>query len=297
VRATRELDDEEVVALGVRISSSPLVLPAFIQDTSVAGNDLADIQLSTPLPSGTIVYFRGYARTSQGTIVYSEPTGARIVPNWLVLLAPGPNSGAVLSDPSPEFVWSSSIINAPPGPWVYNWSVSRSADGATLLTRATSDTTFQLPFALEFNTSYRWEVTAVLQSPVAISVTRSLSFVVVDPAMPRATILHQTFPNPFPSGLRDNACVWFDVAQAAEVSLEVLDLRTNLVKRLFPQSGAPAQLPAGRYGRDAMSTTGCAPEFQWDGTDQRGRRVNAGVYLLRMRAGTRVFVQRMVFRG
>jgi hypothetical protein len=91
--------------------------------------------------------------------------------------------------------------------------------------------------------------------------------------------------------------VWFDIAQTSDVLLEVLDLRTNLVRRLYPSGGSGSQLSPGRYGRDLGSTTGCAPEFSWDGTDQRGRRVTPGVYLLRMRAGGRQFVQRIVFRG
>jgi hypothetical protein len=264
----------------------------------VLASESADIQLTTLLPAGAIVYFRGYARTPSGAIIYSPPTEARAVPQWLTLLSPGAPSGATIEDQSPTFVWSSGAVNAPPGPWIYDFSLSHTAGGSPLVNLSVTDTSHTIPFQLEFSTSYRWAVTARLQAQPATRVSRSSSFVIVDPATPRTTLLHNTFPNPFPSQLRSAACIWFDLSEDAVVTIDVLDLRANHVKRVFPVLVDPGvALEPGRYGREVTGANGCSPEFTWDGTDSFGRRVNPGAYLLRMRAGAKIFHRTMLFRG
>jgi hypothetical protein len=297
VRVVREAGDEVPIALGVRVSLTPLVLSTFVQDTAVQASDQADISLRAPLPSAAVVYFRGYARTPSGGIVYSPPTEARTVPQWLRLVSPGTASGTVIEDQTPSFTWSSAPVSQPPGPWVYQFVLGLTSGGAPLLNFSTSDTSHAIFFPLELNTSYRWSVTAHLAARPSATVLQSSSFVIVDQAVPRSTLLHNTFPNPFPSPLRNAACIWFDLAESAMVTLDVLDIRTNHVRRIFPASGQSARLEAGRYGRQLNSESGCAPEFTWDGTDDSGRRAPQGAYLLRMRAGNRQFVTRLAFRG
>jgi hypothetical protein len=117
---------------------------------------------------------------------------------------------------------------------------------------------------------------------------------------PRTTNLYQNFPNPFPGGGSLSTCVWFDLARTADVLLEVLDIRGNVVRTLVPSSGIPSRQPAGRYGRATGNIPdgfGCDDRFTWDGVASDGRTVPAGVYLLRMRADGTEVTRRMLFLG
>jgi|SRR5687767_8216372 len=117
---------------------------------------------------------------------------------------------------------------------------------------------------------------------------------------PRATLLYQNFPNPFPSEGILATCVWFDLARAADVQIQVLDIRGNVVRALVPSGHRSSQLPAGRYGRgtgDIPNGFGCDGQFLWDGTASDGSLVPSGVYLLRMRADGADMVRRMLFLG
>jgi hypothetical protein len=117
---------------------------------------------------------------------------------------------------------------------------------------------------------------------------------------PRATLLYQNFPNPFPSDGILTTCVWFDLARATDVQLQVLDIRGNVVRTLVPSGTTPARLAAGRYGRgtgDIPNGFGCDGRIIWDGTASDGSLVPAGVYLLRMRADGTDIVRRMLFVG
>ena len=117
---------------------------------------------------------------------------------------------------------------------------------------------------------------------------------------PRATLLFQNFPNPFPSGGLLTTCVWFDLARESDVRIQVLDIRGNIVRTIVPSSTVPGQLPAGRYGRgtgDIPNGFGCDGRFVWDGTASDGSLVPPGVYLLRMRADGVDTARRMLFLG
>lgn len=119
-------------------------------------------------------------------------------------------------------------------------------------------------------------------------------------APPRATLLYQNFPNPFPSGGLLATCFWFDLARDADVRIQVLDIRGNVVRTLAPSSTTPGHFSAGRYGRgtgDIPDGFGCDGRFIWDGTASDGRLVPPGVYLLRMRADGEDVVRRMLFLG
>ncbi len=298
IRTQLALDDSPPVALGVRASTSSLVLDNFVLDTSVLASDTAEIRLTKPLPSGATLYFRSYARTAEGTLIMSFPSPPRMVPRWLTLISPNAPAGAILDEQQPTFTWSSARVSVPPGPWTYDFSIANTAGGPAIFSGTTSDTTFTVPFPLEFNTSYRWAVTARLQDQSAERVTSSSSFVIVDESIPRVTLLYQPFPSPFPSPVVQFACIWFDLAQRSQVTLDVLDIRTNRVRRLYPEGSMMAIfLEPGRYGRAVSPESGCTGEFKWDGTDSNGRRVIPGVYLVRMRAGGREFVKHIVFRG
>ena len=117
---------------------------------------------------------------------------------------------------------------------------------------------------------------------------------------PRATLLYQNFPNPFPSGGILATCFWFDLARETDVHIQVLDIRGNVVRTLVPSPAVAGHLAAGRYGRgtgDIPDGFGCDERFIWDGTASDGRLVPAGVYLLRMRADGADIVRRILFLG
>jgi hypothetical protein len=117
---------------------------------------------------------------------------------------------------------------------------------------------------------------------------------------PLTTTLYQNFPNPFPAGASLVTCIWFDLARPAEVLIQVLDIRGNVVRTLVPSLGLPSELTSGRYGRatgDLPDGFGCDDRLTWDGVASDGRLVPAGVYLLRMRAGGAEVVRRMLFLG
>ncbi|MGH7699608.1 MAG: hypothetical protein ACREMJ_03685 [Gemmatimonadales bacterium] len=115
--------------------------------------------------------------------------------------------------------------------------------------------------------------------------------------LPRATLLYQNFPNPFPAEGQEATCLSFDVSATGAVELEILDLRGNLVRRLIPSPDFPGLLPAGRYGRGGSGGATCDPRLTWDGSTSDGRIVPPGIYLMMLEASGRRFFRRIVFRG
>jgi hypothetical protein len=88
-----------------------------------------------------------------------------------------------------------------------------------------------------------------------------------------ALTVSRPFPNPFAAATR----VSFVLIRAAPVTVSVFDLRGRLVKTLMEREQDP-----GTY------------EILWDGTTGSGARAPMGVYLLRLRAGSRERVQKVV---
>lgn len=83
----------------------------------------------------------------------------------------------------------------------------------------------------------------------------------------------QAFPNPF----RPSVSLRFSIPVAGSVSVSVVDAMGREVKRV-----ADGWMPAGAH------------EMKWDGRDERGSRVPAGVYFLRAAIGASVTTQRVV---
>ena len=115
--------------------------------------------------------------------------------------------------------------------------------------------------------------------------------------VPPTTLLYQNFPNPFPAMGTDSTCLSFDLATAADVELDILDLRGTLVRRIVPAPGVGPRLDPGRYGRSATGGAPCDARFTWDGRAADGRLVPAGGYVYKLRAGGVVQFRRIVFRG
>ena len=76
-------------------------------------------------------------------------------------------------------------------------------------------------------------------------------------------------PRNLGAGKDGASSIGFDLPQKALVSLGVYDVRGRLVRTLVHGSQ-----PAGTH------------EVMWDGVDNSGRKVSAGVYLYRFRAGS-----------
>ena len=257
------------------------------------------IQITRPLPSEATVYWRVFARSSLGTQAVSSSSGARVVPPWLTLVTPNSALGDGFSIRRPLLVWKSAPVTAATGAWRYDLEVlgaGRAELGVTNL----RDTTYRPSTDLQANTSYRWNVRAYLPNGDNVRVYSQGTFLITDPPLPTTTLLYQNFPNPFPSAAAFSTCFWFDVGEGgADVALDVLDLRGNLVKQIVPASDGVRRFGGGRYGRGSPGASStCDYRFVWDGTATDGRTVAPGVYLARFRANNGVpTFRRIVFQG
>ena len=87
--------------------------------------------------------------------------------------------------------------------------------------------------------------------------------------------LYQNYPNPMADG---STSIRFDLpGTAANLTLEIYDLRGALVRRLYSGS-----LPAGSF------------VFAWDGQDARHSPVSSGMYFSRLRSDEVDLIRKMV---
>jgi predicted outer membrane repeat protein len=93
------------------------------------------------------------------------------------------------------------------------------------------------------------------------------------PELPRQFALQPCYPNPF----NPTTTIAYDLPRPADVSLKIFDLAGRLVRVLVDE-------PAVAAGRHTV---------EWNGRDDRGRSVAAGVYLARLKAGDFSQVRRM----
>lgn len=268
-----------------------------ILDTTVFSAP-ASIRLPRPLPDDTPLYWRATARTGSGLEIASATAGPRVTIPWLALVSPDEPNGTTIGNRQPRLVWSAGTVDSPPGPRRFRVEVLNAGTRQVVAFQTTADTSVVLPVPLEANTPYRWRVTARFGPLDSVTVESRATFVVIDSDAPLATLLYQTFPNPFPTSAAQSACIWFDLHEPTSVTLAIHDLRGALVRRLIPSNGLGSPLPAGRYGRQAgWGENGCDPRLSWDGRGQDGREVPAGVYLVRLRAGGTETVKKILYRG
>jgi len=237
------------------------------------------------------------ATAASGETATSGVIGPVVVPAWATLTSLSDPAGMVIDTAQPTFRWKPALVSSPPGPLTYDLQVQRAATGVLDFSVAgLTDTSFQLPQPLERNTAYRWVL--VVYAGADTSMIRSQgSFLVVDLGMPTSTLLYQNFPNPFPAAGRDSTCIWFDLALAGSVELDILDLRGNRVRRFVPGPDFPGVLAPGRYGRGSGSGGICDPRLMWDGRTDDGHPLPAGVYLAKLKAPGLLVFKRIVFRG
>lgn len=276
--------------------SSDFVAPLFA-DSTVTGSSVA-IVVPRLLPPQSNVWWRVIVTNAQGTLLTSNATGPVRTSPWLTLLSPNNLNGSTVDTPRPTFSWSSPALHAPAAPWRYLIIVSRSADGVPVLTGTLTDTVYRPFDNLESNTSYRWAVSAVAGTGDSVRVISASSFVIASSNAPIATVLYQNFPNPFPNSRLNATCIWFDLRRQSDISLEILDLRGNHVAKILPGRGLGGTLPPGRYGRVFInSDNGCDDRLSWDGTDDSGRFVRPGVYLIKFTGDGVTEIRKALFRG
>jgi hypothetical protein len=92
-------------------------------------------------------------------------------------------------------------------------------------------------------------------------------------AIPRVTSLHPNAPNPFNPRTR----IAFDLAVGGEVAVEIYGVDGRLVRTLVREHHEP-----GYYTLD------------WNGTDDHGRRLASGVYMLRLVTPEKTQVRKMM---
>jgi hypothetical protein len=253
------------------------------------------------MPERQIVYFRARLTNVQGTVV-AQALAQHPVRSWLRLVSPIGGTPTIVNTRRPRFVWSSPPITFPPGLWVYDLSVVNTANGSRLLRGGLSDTSFTFTDSLESNTSYRWEVHARAQNgPPSdqVTVVSSSTFVVASAEQPTFTLFYQNFPNPFGRGTRSTfTCFWFDLARASPVTLTIYDIRLREVRHIVPGPIGAGSLPLGSYGRENLGEqTGCDQRLAWDGRDDAGRAVPAGLYLAVFEAAGVRTSKKVLYRG
>lgn len=298
VRATgfaSQLPLQVTLQVGLSADLSTVV----IDSTFTTSDTLFSITPSRPLPSEAQVWWRVRVRGQNGPLINSAIGGPRTTPAWLRLITPNSPLGDGFDIRRPLFVWSAAPVSPAVGPWVFDLEIT-SGGLAEVSVAGLRDTVFRPTIDLNAEKSYAWNVRATLKGGESIRVYSQKTFLITDPLLPTTSLLYQNFPNPFPSPAAFATCFWFDVGGAgARISLEVRDLRGNLVRTIVPASDGVVMFEAGRYGRGAPgANSNCDNRFVWDGTANDGRTVAPGVYIARFSAnnGTPSF-RRIVFRG
>ena len=278
----------------LRIARDSVLAPS-LADTSLT---IENYLLRKPVKPVAPLFWRVDARAAIGESASTGNVGPIIVPAWATLTSLSNPAGSVTDSAQPTFRWHSPQVASPPGPLTFDLAVQRVSAGTFDYAAAgLTDTVFRITELLERNTAYRWQL--VVHAGSDTSLVRSQgSFLIVGGGMATSTLLYQNFPNPFPTAGRDSTCLWFDVATTSVVSLEILDLRGNPVRRFVPGPDFPAILPAGRYGRGPAGGTGiCDPHLMWDGRADDGHLLPPGVYLAKLKAPGLLEFKRIVFRG
>jgi len=253
--------------------------------------------LRRSLKPGLPLFWRVDATAATGETATTGLVGAIIVPAWATLTSLSNPAGVVTDSVQPTLTWTSPAVAAPPGPFSYDLFVQRVADNLNEFGVAgLTGTSFRLPQPLEQNRAYRWFLVAHVGADTSLARSKG-TFLVVDGAVPTATLLYQNFPNPFPTAYRDSTCLWFDLATGGLVELSILDLRGSPVRRFVPGPDYPAILMAGRYGRGQAGGPICDPRLMWDGHADDGHLLPGGVYLAKLKAPGIVVFKRIVFRG
>jgi hypothetical protein len=258
---------------------------------------IAQYPLRQPQKPGAPLFWRVEAISATAESASTGVVGPIGVPAWARLTSLADTGGSTTPDTQPTFTWSPTPVANPPGPFHYDVFVFRTGIqipvfGAGGLT----DTAFQVPRPLERNATWRWELIVHAGADTS-RIAAPRPFVILDAGAPPATLLYQNFPNPFPSATQAATCIWFDLATASQVALDVMTLRGGIVRHVLPSPSVPAILPPGRYGRGTTGASLCDERFTWDGRADDGEWLPAGVYLYKLKVGSLIQFKRLVYLG
>lgn len=271
-------------------------LQAVLLDTVLTGTE---VTLPPQRPAATFA-FELTATAADSARVVLPPDQLFVVPPWVTLTTLNDPGGLTIRDPRPRFSWQAGEALPPFGPLTFDLQVTREDNGGVALAeRGLTALSFVPEEDLEFNTPYRWQVTARLAGDSVVAESPG-TFLIVRDDVPTVTTLFQNFPNPFPNAAigQGTTCLWFDLATQGVVSLEILDVRGHVVRRLLPTPAIGPLFRPGRYGRPAGGGAGqCDPAFEWDGHAGDGTVVPAGLYLARLVTPDGSFFRRIVFLG
>jgi hypothetical protein len=248
------------------------------------------------LPEHATIFLRARLIDRFGSVA-AEARQTHPVLGWVTLINPPQQSLVVLPTKTPRFVWRSPPTTLTAGFWQYQLSVINKATGAVdFLSPLINDTSYVFPDSLESNASYRWQVRAhAVGGKGHGEVTVMSAGTIVIGGDPTFTLLYQNFPNPFIRG--QTTCFWFDLAKPARVQLTIYDLRLRKVRTIIPGALGSGALPVGVYGRDPATQSGCDARVSWDGKDDDGRFVPAGVYIAEFRANGSSSTRKILFNA
>jgi Subtilase family len=234
------------------------------------------------------VWWRVVASAANGATLVGPTAGPLSVPDWVRLNNLNSTSGNYVASPRPVFSWHALPAPAPAGPLRFEVDVLDATSlGVVRSMTGLADTTASPTEPLDYNVPYRWRVIASAADATADTVESVAPFVVVSETRPPSTQLYQNFPNPFPAaGAPDGSTqFWFDISESSSVRLAIYDLHGRLVRRLIPRQGCSAvTLEPGLYGRNRSGEEDPCVLTHWDGLDDAGRQVVAGVYFARLQA-------------
>lgn len=276
-------------------TGSPFQTPFLVR---LANGTSAELTMDALLPERTRVFLRSQLLDRNGTI-RAERVDTADVRSWLRLETPARPTNSLFTR-TPRFEWSSPGITLPPGPWRYKISIVNIGSGSVEQERSDLSATSYIADALQACTPYRWSVTAVAENSSTrqeVTVNSGGTFVIFTAECPSATVFFQNFPNPFGRDQQsDKTCFWFDLAHRSPVRLTIYDVRLRPVRRIVPSARVGTVLDSGAYGRASPTgLTGCDPNFEWDGRDDRGRTVPTGVYIAIFEADGRRDSKKMMF--
>lgn len=232
-------------------------------------------QAVTGLLNNAMYYWRVNATNAGGTSAWSEIwsfTTILQLPDQVLLLYPS-NSVTINAD-SAEFIWRRSK------PDVIRYWFEISADSQ--LTNPDIDTTLvdtsKIVHSLENNKTYWWRVkakNAAGWSPFSNKWKFStlISSVPTSKELPREFGIYQNYPNPF----NPLTTIEYHLPKDTYVTLRIFNIRGELVKTL----------------KDERQSVGYY-KIQWDGSDENGNPVSAGLYLYHLKADGFVQLKKMV---
>lgn len=279
-------------------SNAQFVGPLLVDTLLTVQDSVVTVAPAIALPSQGRVWWRATVLDPAGVARTSPVGGPRIVPPWVTTITPPNALGVPLTTRRPRFVWRSPAVNDPPGPWEYTLTITNL--GNRVITVGPLRDTSYTPgdSLLQANASYSWQVTARLRGSPDLVAVHPYTFVIEDSTVGIATLFYQNFPNPFPTALAASTCFWFDLASPSRVTLDVFTLRGIRVRRILPVPGEPERFfNPGRYGRASGGGPSCDPRYAWDGRDDGGHDVPAGLYLVRFHADGVETVKKILFRG